>query len=364
MARRKITLLYDPKKGEFYFNGVSSLIDVKADIVRFQHGVEKIIGPAARGIIYNASKAFSIRRYMLAHDYMSRKNENLSHREFIVHCLEEFKRSGRGVAEIVEYDRDSMAFRVKVKNSYNTIGYGKERAPVCYITSGEIGAIFEAAFGMEMGCTETDCAAAGSKSCIFSIRATGGKSPEGLTSDDDRFLLKSGRGLKKMDLEYDERGNVFIRGNSSAITFREYWSAFQKEFEKIIGPAARGIAYEVSRQGAVDAMDSIMKYVVKFVRMVSIKKIADKVMEEIPMRGYGVVSGFRMDAKKKTAVLRMRNCFNAVGYNGKAKKPVCYSMAGNIAGVSQIIFGTDMVCRETKCEGRGDKYCEFVVRPA
>ena len=365
MAKRKIVVFNDPKKGECYFNGISSVIDMKVDAVRIQHGVEKILGNAAKGILYNAYKNSSIKNYALLHEKILKDNENMSHKEFIIHCLEEFKRTGYGVAELESYDNENMIFDVTVFDCFNTIGYEKMKKPVCHIMAGRIAAIFEAAFGKDMDCEETDCKAVNDKKCVFRISTFGGKSFIAKPDPRDRqFVMTKRRGLKKVELDYDERGNMFFRGNSSIIGFRDYWSVYQQEFEKIIGPAAKTILYDVSKQGAIDGMDKIMKYIVKIMRLLSIKKITDKIIEEVPARGWGNITHYTLDEKKQTGKVRIKNCFNAVGYNGKAKKPICYSMAGNIAGVTQIIFGIDMTCKEIKCEGRGDKYCEFVIKPA
>jgi predicted hydrocarbon binding protein len=364
MGNKKIILFFDPKKGELYFNNVSSVIDMRVDIVRFQHGVEKILGNATKGMMYNAAKNAALRCYGIMYDSMLSSNENLARKEFVVHCLEEFKRVGFGVAELKEYDKEGLSFVVNVANSFNTDGYKKTRSPVCHILAGKLAAIFEVAFGMEMSCEETACEAVKGHGCTFMIKSEDRKAELSLTGSDKKFVLSGLRGLEKTEMEYDDRGKVFLQGNSSVIDFREYWSIYQHEFEKIIGPATKAIVYDVSKQGTFEAMSLVMRYVIKVARMISTKKIIEEILKQIPMRGYGRITNYSFDDKKKTGVVRMKNCFNAVGYNGKASKPVCYSMAGNIAGAGKIIFGSDVVCTERKCEGKGDDYCEFVVKPA
>ncbi|EFO81828.1 PAS/PAC sensor signal transduction histidine kinase [Oscillochloris trichoides DG-6] len=48
---------------------------------------------------------------------------------------------------------------------------------------------------------------------------------------------------------------------------------------------------------------------------------------------------------------------------GAANEPVCWQLAGYIAGYCSEIFGMDMHCRETKCVAKGDPHCEFDTRP-
>ncbi|NTW01301.1 MAG: histidine kinase [Oscillochloris sp.] len=48
---------------------------------------------------------------------------------------------------------------------------------------------------------------------------------------------------------------------------------------------------------------------------------------------------------------------------GPATEPVCWQIAGYIAGYCSEIFAMDLHCRETKCVAKGDDYCEFDVRP-
>ncbi|NTW01302.1 MAG: histidine kinase [Oscillochloris sp.] len=48
---------------------------------------------------------------------------------------------------------------------------------------------------------------------------------------------------------------------------------------------------------------------------------------------------------------------------GPATQPVCWQLAGYIAGYCSVVFEMDLHCRETKCVAKGDDHCEFAVRP-
>ncbi|NTW97072.1 MAG: histidine kinase [Oscillochloris sp.] len=48
---------------------------------------------------------------------------------------------------------------------------------------------------------------------------------------------------------------------------------------------------------------------------------------------------------------------------GPATEPVCWQLAGYIAGYCSVVFDMDLHCRETKCVAKGDAHCEFHTRP-
>ena len=48
---------------------------------------------------------------------------------------------------------------------------------------------------------------------------------------------------------------------------------------------------------------------------------------------------------------------------GKAEEPVCWQLAGYIAGYCSEVFEMNLHCRETMCLAKGDPYCRFEVRP-
>jgi predicted hydrocarbon binding protein len=48
---------------------------------------------------------------------------------------------------------------------------------------------------------------------------------------------------------------------------------------------------------------------------------------------------------------------------GKASEPVCWQLAGYIAGYCSEVFDMNLLCRETKCMAQGDPFCRFEVKP-
>jgi hypothetical protein len=48
---------------------------------------------------------------------------------------------------------------------------------------------------------------------------------------------------------------------------------------------------------------------------------------------------------------------------GPATEPVCWQLAGYIAGYCSVVFNMDLHCRESKCVAKGDPHCEFDTRP-
>jgi len=65
-------------------------------------------------------------------------------------------------------------------------------------------------------------------------------------------------------------------------------------------------------------------------------------------------------------IVEFRNSYLAEQYVrvlGPSTEPVCWQLAGYIAGYCSEVFDMQMLCRETKCVARGDDHCEFDTRP-
>lgn len=71
-------------------------------------------------------------------------------------------------------------------------------------------------------------------------------------------------------------------------------------------------------------------------------------------------------ASKFELLVEFRNSYLAEQYVrvlGRANEPVCWQLAGYIAGYCSEVFEMNLHCRETKCVARGDDHCEFHVKP-
>ncbi|NTV62286.1 MAG: histidine kinase [Oscillochloris sp.] len=71
-------------------------------------------------------------------------------------------------------------------------------------------------------------------------------------------------------------------------------------------------------------------------------------------------------ASKFQLIVELRNSYLAEQYLrvfGPATEPVCWQLAGYIAGYCSVVFGMELHCRETKCVAKGDPHCEFDTRP-
>jgi hypothetical protein len=85
--------------------------------------------------------------------------------------------------------------------------------------------------------------------------------------------------------------------------------------------------------------------------------------------GWGHVTDFELDEVAKTYVLRVAHSYYAKNYvdkYGKSERPRCYMWNGVAGGNMDLVYGSkvhDFEAVETLCAAKGDKICEFRVRP-
>lgn len=83
--------------------------------------------------------------------------------------------------------------------------------------------------------------------------------------------------------------------------------------------------------------------------------------------GLPKLANFEYDgAEQFLLVVEFQNSYLAEQYLrvlGQASEPVCWMLAGYIAGYCSEIFGLNLLCRETTCVAKGDPLCTFVCKP-
>ena len=82
----------------------------------------------------------------------------------------------------------------------------------------------------------------------------------------------------------------------------------------------------------------------------------------VTLAGWGEAVPKKQDMQNKTVVFNLNNSIVAKFY-GKSKYPVDHLFRGLLCGAMCVIFNTDVEAVETACKAKGDRTCEFVVKP-
>lgn len=80
------------------------------------------------------------------------------------------------------------------------------------------------------------------------------------------------------------------------------------------------------------------------------------------LAGLGKMKVSHWDAEKKEMIYKIENSRIAEEY-GNVGRAVDHIARGWFAGAACIFFGADVDAVETKCIAKGDKYCEFIIKP-
>jgi predicted hydrocarbon binding protein len=371
----KINLLRDKERGELFFHGISSIIVNRSDQVSVQREIERMMGPTAKRIVYKASKKSSISRFYLTYQRMKKENpKRISKKDLLMSIFDELEKMGYGLFELTYFNEKKLNFRVSVKNSFNTFDYKQTSVPICHILSGVLAGIFEIIFQIVgMNCVEKTCSAMRGKhpECEFEIFSNKQKIRRRGEIKIPSYLVVSDKKKEKLEefqVDYDEeKGEIWYEGVNSMIISRDVYAIEYGEFSRIIGPATKSLVYKVHKFEGIHALSIGKKILIPLIRPFNKKLLAEKFVEEIWRRGYGSPRIIEFDAKKKFGIIRVENSFNALGYDegkqGRRNYPVCYFLTGVIAGGATLVFSDEnMVCYETECIGKGDDYCEFVIK--
>lgn len=360
----KITLYFDQTKGELYFHGMNSEMGNRHFDAFAQREIEKILGPTTKTILYRAYKTSSLRRFNVLYQEISRKHKKISKKSMLLKIFDVLPKLGYGLFELSNFDESRMEFTVMVKNCFNADGFEeeKQKKAICYQMGARLAAIFELVFEMRMGCVEKKCRAMGADTCEFEIKA--GRDRKTIEERAKLPSTPNAEEMKKFHIEFDENsGEIFFDKSRSLIRGREDVSVMQREVEKIIGAPVKTLLYNINKSEAMHTLSTgRRKFLISFVGLFSKRMLIYLLSHEIYKRGYGVPEILSIDTRRARVKIRIKNCYNAMGYEN-SEKPICYQMGGLLAGAVQTIFGKEMDVLETKCGGMGHSCCEFEIMP-
>jgi len=77
--------------------------------------------------------------------------------------------------------------------------------------------------------------------------------------------------------------------------------------------------------------------------------------------GWGIVDVQRVDFKRSSAAILVRDCFEAAAWREKPYA-VCHWTRGYFAGYMSVVFKKPVEAAEAKCMSKGDGCCEFHIR--
>ena len=352
----KLVLGYDPKNGELYADGISSTIDQRDNEGTFQRELESIVGPVAKGLMYNAAKNLT-RDYMASY-FRTMNDKGVVAEKLLAEIMSFLQRRGMGVFKCEAFSLEKGTFNIQVRNSFNSMGYSSSKKPICYATSGMLAGILEPVVKSSLVCTELKCSGMGHEYCEFELK------PDKKNTFPKNYLkadpIREIKGLVPVEVDYDaENGLLIFEDSFTCLNFRAHDSLYQREFEKTIGPAVRGLMYYYAgKYSALQAMSRAKRLIIKVISAISVKSLADEFAKRIPQRGYGLLENLKIDKKKKEITFDIKNCYNTLAYK-KTKEPICYAFSGVSAGSTSLLFNEDSDCIETECRATGHKVCKF-----
>lgn len=147
----------------------------------------------------------------------------------------------------------------------------------------------------------------------------------------------------------EKQGNrVIILG---AGTFME----LQKGAEEILGDEASAVFYEAGIRSGIEGAETMIEEYDE--RGLDLIELINDLIGSSGM-GWGKIVGFDIDLEQAEGYYRISDSFIAETY-GPSDKPVCHFLCGLTAGMLTRVFGISFTCEETKCQAKGDSYCEF-----
>jgi predicted hydrocarbon binding protein len=162
-----------------------------------------------------------------------------------------------------------------------------------------------------------------------------------------------------------EEGKTTIAGQRAMVVSVKTLVTQQKELERLVGGKWGHVVYEAERKAIQEAALQIfgLKQLDSFTKGKTFdkKRMVGMLIDIFNCAGYGVLKLMKFDEREPRAIVRLEKSTIPQEYE-KRNSPVCYRVAGILAGGAEAVFITPMKCDEKKCAAKGDSYCEFEVK--
>lgn len=144
-------------------------------------------------------------------------------------------------------------------------------------------------------------------------------------------------------------------GNRVIILGAGTFIELQKGAEDILGDEASAVFYEAGIRSGKEGAETMMEeYDERGLEL--IERVNDLIGPS--GMGWGKIEVFEIDLEQAKGYYRISDSFIGNTY-GPSDKPVCHFLCGLTAGMLGGILGVSLTCEETKCQAKGDPYCEF-----
>jgi predicted hydrocarbon binding protein len=123
------------------------------------------------------------------------------------------------------------------------------------------------------------------------------------------------------------------------------------------GPAAKVVLYEMGEA----AGRAIYKDLAARIGKDMIRDELSQVLALYASSGWGLTELLHIDYNMRTALVRMRENFECVHYQGKSSMPRSSFVRGHLAGWFSELFRIRAEVTENRCVAKGDEFCDFAV---
>lgn len=164
-------------------------------------------------------------------------------------------------------------------------------------------------------------------------------------------------------LKFDKNHRLVLGIVPMILTPRWFFVNIQKELEKAGGlELAKRVYYRAGFESAYKFCQMVRK-----VEKITGKDIVERYLGSMSLRGWGRFEIVQLDVERGVGFFRLYGSAFCEEY-GPMRRTVCHCWPGAMAGaIKEIIdaraLNFQIKGREVKCKARGERYCEFVVKP-
>ncbi len=172
-------------------------------------------------------------------------------------------------------------------------------------------------------------------------------------------LLKLGRQLRLKPGD----GQIFLNGTEVMIIPTEITEGLSVSLTRIVGAGGASSSLYIAGKELGEPFFDMLKKMYGADIQNSEEKIKIALEDFLPFIGFGRVEIVEIDLKISHIVFKGHD-LPGVDSTRSTDTQACHIVRGIFTGFMEILTKTPCIGEETKCQAKGDEFCEFVIDPS
>jgi predicted hydrocarbon binding protein len=158
----------------------------------------------------------------------------------------------------------------------------------------------------------------------------------------------------------DEKACTTLGGIPVILMSKKTFGSLHKGMSDALGKGARALLYT----SGYTAGKKSAPVVIRQWDCNSLEETLSATIQQFARYGWLLLKDIKVSEDENEITCIVDKSFESIGYKDLTQTNTCYFLEGFMCGYMEIVFNKqNMICEEVSCQAKGDKFCQFVIKP-